>query len=53
MQVLVALFTLFNPGLSPAQGSSLGAQDQYWVAAFYVPYAIEFLCLNACACVCV
>ena len=43
MQVLVALFT---PGLSPAQAQSFTAQTQYWGAAFYVPYAIEFLCLS-------
>ena len=46
MQYLVAFFTAFNPGLSPAQVDLLNAQGQYWVAAFYVPYAIEFLCLS-------
>jgi hypothetical protein len=43
MQVLVAFFT---PGLSKAQFYSLDAQGQYWAAAFYVPYAIEFMCLS-------
>jgi hypothetical protein len=43
MQSLVAGFT---PGLSNAQLESLSAQVQYWGAAFYVPYAIEFLCLS-------
>jgi hypothetical protein len=47
MQALVANFTAnFTPGLSPAQAQSLNAQGQYWSAAFYVPYAIEFLCLS-------
>ena len=46
MQFLVALFTGFTPGLSPAQVESAGAQSQYWGAAFYVTYAIEFLCLS-------
>ena len=43
MQALVAFFT---PGLSNAQAESLNAQEQYWGAAFYVTYAIEFLCLS-------
>ena len=46
MQSLVALFTAQTPGLSPAQKFSLTAQGQHWAAAFYVPYAIEFLCLS-------
>ena len=46
MQALVADFTAFTPGLSNAQIFSLGALAEYWVAAFYVPYAIEFLCLS-------
>ena len=46
MQTLVANFTSFNPALSNAQINSLAAQSQYWGAAFYVPYAIEFLCLS-------
>ena len=46
MQFLVAFFTSHTPGLSPVQKSSFIAQGQYWVAAFYVPYAIEFLCLS-------
>jgi hypothetical protein len=46
MQSLVALFTAFTPGLSPAQKISFVAQGQHWAAAFYVPYAIEFLCLS-------
>ena len=46
MQTLVANFTSFNPALSNAQLFSLAAQSQYWGAAFYVPYAIEFLCLS-------
>jgi hypothetical protein len=46
MQTLVALFTTSTPGLPPAQVQSLLAQGQYWVAAFNVPYAIEFLCLS-------
>ena len=43
MQFLVADFT---PGLSNSQIQSLGSQAQYWAAAFYVTYAIEFLCLS-------
>ncbi len=46
MQVLVAAFTSFTPTLSPAQSFSLNAQLQYWATAFYVTYAIEFLCLS-------
>ena len=47
MQYLVAFFAgSSNPALSPAQVNSLNAQSQYWAAAFYVPYAIEFLCLS-------
>ncbi len=46
MQFLVAFFAGNTPGLSPAQVSSLAAQNEYWGAAFYVPYAIEFLCLS-------
>jgi hypothetical protein len=47
MQYLVFQF-IFNAsggGLTP-QGQSLLAQGQYWAAAFYVTYAIEFLCLS-------
>ncbi len=46
MQFLVTLFTSHTPGLSPVQTWSLFAQFQYWGAAFYVPYAIEFMCLS-------
>jgi len=46
MRALVASFTGQTPGLPPAQLQSLNAQGQYWVAAFYVTYAIEFLCLS-------
>jgi len=46
MEVLVDLFSTVSPGLSKAQGYSLVAQAQYWGAAFYVTYAIEFLCLS-------
>jgi hypothetical protein len=46
LQVLVAIFTASTPGLSNAQVQLLNAQDQYWGAAFYVSYAIEFLCLS-------
>ena len=47
MQGLVANFTSgLTPGLSPAQASSFFAQTEYWSAAFYVTYAIEFLCLS-------
>ena len=48
MQALVASFTALdaNPRLPPAQSYLLGAQTQYWSAAFYVTYAIEFLCLS-------
>ncbi len=46
MHFLVALFSTITPGHSLAQVYSLSAQFQYWSAAFYVPYAIEFLCLS-------
>jgi hypothetical protein len=45
MQALVTDFTGYY-GLSPAQRQSLFAQSQYWSAAFYVTYGIEFLCLS-------
>ncbi len=47
MQYLIFQF-LFNAsagGLTP-QAQSLIAQAQYWAAASYVTYAIEFLCLS-------
>ena len=46
MQFLVAFFTSATHGLSPSQSQLLLAQGQYWSAAFYVTYAIEFLCLS-------
>ena len=46
MQYLVDEFAVSSPSLTPAQGQSLQAQDSYWWAAFFVPYAIEFLCLS-------
>jgi hypothetical protein len=46
MQALVTIFNIGTPGLTPAQQQSLFAQAQYWFAAFYVTYAIEFLCLS-------
>ncbi len=46
MQTLVASFTTLTIGLSNPQLYSLNAQAQYWGAAFYVTYAIEFLCLS-------
>jgi hypothetical protein len=49
MQVLIAGvtgFNIFTPGLTPAQIQSLSAQTQYWAAAFFVTYAMEFLCLS-------
>ena len=46
MRTLVAFFTLFTPGLPLAQFKSLLVQAQYWNAAFYATYAIEFLCLS-------
>ncbi len=46
MQALVALFNGSLPALTPTQMQSLNAQSQYWAAAFYVPYAIVFMCLT-------
>ncbi len=46
IQYLVVQFLSYAPGLTPAQAQSLQAQDQYWGAAFYVTYAIEFMCLS-------
>ena len=46
MQFLVTAFTSNIPSLSSAQAYSLSAQSQYWGAAQYVTYAIEFLCLS-------
>jgi hypothetical protein len=45
MQALVTDFTGYY-GLSPAQRQSFFSQSQYWSAAFYVTYGIEFLCLS-------
>ncbi len=46
MQFLVFEFLFYVPGQIPAQAQSLLAQNQYWGAAFFVTYAIEFLCLS-------
>ena len=48
MQFLLAIFTIYSntAGLTPAQAQSFAAQAQYWSAAFYVTYAIEFMCLS-------
>ena len=46
MQFLVLFFKSFAPGLLNVQFQSLNAQAQYWVTAFYLAYAIEFLCLT-------
>ena len=46
MQALVAIFNTQNPGVTSAQSQSLNAQGQYWSAAFYVTYGMEFLCLS-------
>ena len=51
MQYLVVSFTIYKivdtpGGTVDAQVVSLNAQGQYWAAAFYVTYAIEFLCLS-------
>jgi hypothetical protein len=48
MQTLVALFLIYAPdsSVTPAQARPLDAQAQYWYAAFYLTYAIEFLCLS-------
>jgi hypothetical protein len=46
MQNLVAFFNTLAPGLTPAQHYSFDAQGQYWSAAFYVTYAVEFLCMS-------
>jgi len=43
---VVALFIAATPGPTPVQVQSLNAQTQYWGAAFYVTYAMEFLCLS-------
>ena len=40
------IFYASGGGFTPAQAQSLQAQDQYWWAAFFVTYAIEFLCLS-------
>ena len=46
MQNLVFQFHFYAPGLTPAQAQSSFAQAQHWWAAFFVTYAIEFLCLS-------
>ena len=46
MQSLVAEFNIYAPGRSLAQQESFHAQGQYWFVAFYVTYAIEFMCLS-------
>ena len=49
MQFLVALYSTYTTSPTPpmSQLQSFNAQSDYWAAAFYVPYAIEFLCLSA------
>ena len=48
MQFLVALYSTYTTSPTPpmSQLQSFNAQSDYWAAAFYVPYAIEFLCLS-------
>jgi hypothetical protein len=46
MQFLVFNFLDNVPGTAPFQLQSFYAQSQYWATAFYVTYAIEFLCLS-------
>ncbi len=46
MQAIVAVFSCGTPVVTPAQFLSLNAHGQYWSAAFYVTYAMEFLCLS-------
>ena len=50
MKDLVLSFNLLNnpsSTLTNAQYFSIVAQDQRWIAAFAVVYAMEFLCLSA------
>ena len=46
MKALDAGYTSPTLGLTPAQCQSLFAQSQYWTAAFFVTYAVEFLCMS-------
>jgi len=50
MQNLVLYFNLNNPSysstLTNAPYYSLSAQDQHWNAAYFITYAIAFLCLS-------
>jgi hypothetical protein len=50
MQGLVLLFSLSNRSylstLTGAQYYLLAAQERHWTAAFYITYAIAFLCLS-------
>jgi len=46
MQVLLAFFAGSTPGLTHAQAHSLVVQENNREAAFFIPSAIEFLCLS-------
>ena len=46
MQVLMAFFSGSTPGLTHAQAHSLLVQEDNREAAFFIPSAIEFLCLS-------
>jgi hypothetical protein len=46
MQFLLAYFIGSTPGLTHAQAQSYTVQRHVWQAAFYIPSAIEFVCLS-------
>jgi len=46
MQVLLIFFSGFTSGLTHAQTQSWLVQQHIWQAAFCIPFAIEFVCMN-------
>jgi len=46
MQFLVAFFSGSTPGLTHAQMQSMDVKQNYWEAAFFIPSAIDFVCLS-------
>jgi len=46
MQFLLAFFSVTTPGFTQAQMQLLLVQQYSWQAAFFIPSAIEFVCLS-------
>jgi len=46
IQVLLAFFSASNPGLTQAQTQSMDVKQNNMEAAFFIPSAIDFMCLS-------